>query len=96
MPRSARALLLALAVGLLLCCCFAAAFFAPRLDLVHFSLYNACAFHAYQFHWQNRQRQPEPLRYDFTGSPVSLVFVALWFTDGPAWNLSRTLPLPCA
>jgi hypothetical protein len=96
MNRLARAVLLVFAAGLLLCCLLAAALFPSRLELVHVTLYNACTIRAYQVHWQNRERQPEPLRYDFSGSPVSVVFVALWFTDGPAWNLSRTLPLPCA
>jgi hypothetical protein len=95
MKRLAPLALLALLAVLLLACLAASALFAPRLDLIHFTLYNACAIRAYQFHWQNRQRQPEPLRYDFTNSPVSVVFVAVWVADGPALNFSRTLPLAC-
>jgi hypothetical protein len=82
-------------VAALLACLGAAALLTPRLDLVHATLYDACAFRAYQFHWQNHRRQPEPLRYDFTNSPDSVVFVAVWIADGPALNISRALPFAC-
>jgi len=87
---------LALTVGLATFACLAvAALAAPRVNLVHLAYYNSCTIRTYAYHWQNPERQPETLRYDFVNSPDSLVVVAVWLADGPAWNLSQSIPSVC-
>ena len=82
-------------VAILLACVAAAALASPRINLVHVAYYNSCTIRTYAYHWQNAERQPETLRYDFVNSPDSLVVLALWFDEGPSWNLSQALPLGC-
>jgi hypothetical protein len=69
---------------------------APRrLDLVHVAVFDVCQMRAYGWHWQNLQRLPEPLDYDFTKSPESFVLIEVWVHSGPTLSLSRQLPLAC-
>jgi hypothetical protein len=79
----------------LFACLAAAALVSPRINLVHVAYYNSCTIHTYAYHWQNPERQPETLRYDFVNSPDSLIVVALWVDEGPSWNLSQALPFDC-
>ncbi len=83
-------------LALTFACLAAAALALPRINLVHVAYYNSCAIRTYAYHWQNAERQPETLRYDFVNSPDSLVVVALWVDDGPSWNLSQALPIDCS
>jgi hypothetical protein len=92
-PLSIAGLGAALALGF--ACLAAAALAAPRVNLVHVAYYNSCAIRTYAYHWQNPERQPETLRYDFVNSPDSLIVLALWVDEGPSWNLSQALPLDC-
>jgi hypothetical protein len=68
---------------------------ARRLDLVHIAFVNGCQMRSYALHWQDPARLPEPLRFDFTLSPDSLVLFELWIQDGPTLSLSQPLPLIC-
>jgi len=79
----------------LFACVAAAALASPRVNLVHVAYYNSCAIRTYAYHWQNPERQPEVLRYDFVNSPDSLIVIALWLDKGPSWNLSQALPNNC-
>lgn len=83
------------ALALSFACLAGAALASPRINLVHVAYYNSCAIRTYAYHWQNAERQPETLRYDFVNSPDSLIVVALWVDDGPSWNLSQALPIGC-
>ncbi len=69
---------------------------AQGVDLFHVTVFNSCAFRAYQVHWQDHRRYPDEVRYDFTGSPVSFALVEIWIKDGPTISYSRVIPLGCA
>lgn len=93
--RPASWLILIGIAAILLACLACAALAVPRINLVHVAFYNSCAIRTYAYHWQNSERQPETLRYDFVNSPDSLVMLALWVEAGPSWNLSQALPFNC-
>ena len=77
-------------------CVGSTAFGAQRIDLVHATIFNSCAIHAYQIHWQDHRRYPDEVHYDFTGSPVSFTLVEIWIENGPTISYSRVIPLGCA
>ncbi len=66
-----------------------------RMDLLHATFFNVCTMRSYDLHWQNRQRLPQALRYDFTLSPDSFVLLEMWITDGPTLSFSQRVPLSC-
>jgi len=84
----------ALAVALLACLALAAVAL-PRVEVFHLAYYDGCTARTYAVHWQNRLRQPIPLHYDYALSPDTLVVAALWLADGPALNVSYSLPWGC-
>jgi hypothetical protein len=89
-------LILVVLAGLLFACLTASALAVPRLDLLHLAFYNACSIKTYAYHWQNHAHQAERLRYNYINSPDSLVVVAVWWADGPTFNISHALPIHCS
>jgi hypothetical protein len=81
--------------ALLLGCLGLAALTTPRLEIFHLAYYDGCTARTYAVHWQDPQRQPTLLRYDYSLSPDTLVVVAVWLADGPALNVSQALPWGC-
>ena len=67
-----------------------------RVELFHAAFVNGCTARDYQVHWQNQQRFPEPLRYDFFGTTTTFALVVIWLEDGPALEFSREFWLPCS
>jgi hypothetical protein len=63
---------------------------------MHATFFNVCTMRSYDLHWQNRQRLPQALTFDFTKSPESFMLVELWITDGPTLSFSRPVPLGCS
>jgi hypothetical protein len=89
------ACLLALFAGLGASLGLALALIPERLDLVHIAAFNVCQMRAHAWHWQNPQRLPALLRYDFTKSPDSFVMLEVWVHNGPTLSLSQRLTWPC-
>lgn len=87
--------LVALAAGLGAALGLALARAPERLDLVHLAVFDGCQMRSYAWHWQNPQRLPAPLRYDFTKSPDSFVALEIWVHAGPTLSLSHRLARPC-
>ncbi|HKZ70068.1 MAG TPA: hypothetical protein VJ020_08305 [Anaerolineales bacterium] len=98
MDRLTRWLLLlsmgALALAIIVCATLT--LFAPRrIELFHLAYFNACAIHAYQYHWQDAARLRENFRYDFTMSPDSFVLAEVWVIGGPILKFSQKIPIEC-
>jgi hypothetical protein len=86
-----------LALVLALPACFAlTTLSASRLDLVHLDFFNSCAMRSYALHLQDQRRYPQPIRYDFITSPVSVVTVVVWVENGPTINWSQPVPVSCS
>jgi len=66
-----------------------------RIDLVHASVFNACAMRSYDLHWQHPQRMPQKLNYDFVKSPDSFILLEVWVKDGPTLSFGQRLPQSC-
>jgi hypothetical protein len=87
--------LLAVCLAALSACLGLSAVAVQRVELFHAALFNACTLNSYALHWQNAQRLPQALRYDFTLSPDTLLILELWIADGPTLSFSQSLTLPC-
>jgi hypothetical protein len=63
--------------------------------LLHAALFDVCSLRSRAIHWQNAERLPQPLRFDFTTSPNSVIVFELWIKDGPTLSFSQRLPHAC-
>ena len=93
-PAPFRLALLVMILAALLCASLAA-LGTQRLDVFHVAFFDSCTNHAYQFHWQDRQRYAHDLRDDFIVSTHSFVLVEIWIADGVTLRFSRLLPRAC-
>lgn len=75
--------------------CVGVAFGARRVDLFHATLFNACAMHAHELHWQHPERIRQALRYDFALIADNFVFVEVWVANGPRLSFTQALPKNC-
>jgi hypothetical protein len=82
--------------GLMMVVCLGASWLSYRqIELFHAAFVYGCAFRSYQIHYQDPRKYPDPFRYDFIGSPATVVLVTVWVKDGPALDFNRILPLGC-
>jgi hypothetical protein len=96
--RPSSCILIALALALCAssgACLGLSALAVQRVDLFHATLFYGCRMRSYDLHWQNPQRLPQAVHYDFTKSPDSFVLVIVWMQDGPTLNFSQRLPQRC-